>query len=57
MEVSGQLLSLVTLLWGRNCGACLIGSWVVPRASVDIVEKRNPLLLPRFKHQTVQPIA
>jgi len=40
MEVSGQLLSLVTLLWGRNCGACSTGSWIVPRASVDIVEKR-----------------
>jgi len=40
MEVSGQILSLVTLPWGRNCGACSTGSWVVPRASVDIVEKR-----------------
>jgi len=52
MEVSDQLHSLVTLPWGRKCGACSTGSWCG-----HCGEEINPLLLPRFEPQTVQPIS
>jgi hypothetical protein len=28
---------------GENCGACGIGGWVCPRASLDVLEEKNLL--------------
>jgi hypothetical protein len=46
MEVSGQLHDSATVPLGKDPGTHWIGSWVGPRAGLDVTEKRKILPLP-----------
>jgi hypothetical protein len=57
MEVSSQLHAPSALPPKGQNGTHWTGRWVVPRAGLDVSEKKNPLYLPRFEPLTAHTVA
>jgi hypothetical protein len=57
MELSNQLHGPATLALGKNPGTHSVGDFADPRASLEVLEKKNLLLLLGYEPQTVQSIA
>jgi hypothetical protein len=56
MVMSGQFHDPAALApWEIAHGTHWIGRWVGPRAGLDVVEKRNILLLPGFEPRPSSP--
>jgi hypothetical protein len=57
MEASGQYYTVAIVLAAKNPDTQCIEGWVGPIVSGHFGEEKNPIHLPAFKSQGIQPIA